>query len=94
MGFEEQVWGVNAVTFSHRLDIADLFTFMVMQKTRLGQARARSFSTELESNLASSLRWKKKIEVKKEECWGMGRRDNTTDEGENSSFQRYHPGDY
>ena len=56
MGFEEQVWGVNAVTFSHRLDIADLFTFMVMQKTRLGQARARSFSTELESNLASSLR--------------------------------------
>lgn len=58
MGFEGQVWGVNAVAFSHRLDIAGLFTFMVMQETR--QARARSFSTELDSILASSLRGGKK----------------------------------
>lgn len=50
--------GVNAVAFSHRLDIAGLFTFMVMQETR--QARARSFSTELDSILASSLRGEKK----------------------------------
>lgn len=58
MGCEDQVWGVSAVTFSHRLDIPGLFTFMVMQETR--QARARSFSTELESNPASSLGGKEK----------------------------------
>ena len=60
--------GCECVTFSHRLDIPGLFTFMVMQETR--QARARSFSTELESNLASSLRGKEKSKWKKRSVGG------------------------
>ena len=51
--------GYECYNISHRLGKAGLFIFMVMKITRPGQARARSFSTELEGDLASSLRGKK-----------------------------------
>lgn len=71
-GFEDQVWSMG-ITFSHRLGTAGLFTFMDMQRTLPGQARARSFSIKFEGFLASSLRRKKMKQKKK--CWEAGRRE-------------------
>lgn len=93
------IWGlgvceIHVIAFSYRFGVAGLLTSLVLKKTRPGQARARSFGEELVGTLASSLRGKKKIEVRKEECWGMGRREKIMYEGENNSLQRNHPEDY